>query len=70
MIKGNWLLGYGSIEGIGQALSGIARRTPYESKMELAAADLRANYSLFRDDFMNFFPELRMHALTILSSRN
>ena len=69
MIRGNWLLGYGTVEGIGQALSGMARRTPYESKMELAAGDLRENYDAFKSDFMKFFPELRTYALSILSSR-
>ena len=68
MIKGNWLLGYGTVEGIGQALSGMARRTPYESKMELAAGDLRDNYEVFKSDFMNFFPELRAYAISILSN--
>src|SRR5215216_5596818 len=36
MIKGNWLVNYGQTEGIHRALSGMARRTPYHSKMEEA----------------------------------
>jgi len=59
MIKGNWLLNYAQQEGIHQALSGMARRTPYESKMELASADLRKNFKDFEDEFNLFFPELR-----------
>jgi acyl carrier protein phosphodiesterase len=69
MVRGNWLVGYGTIDGIGQALSGMARRTPFESKMEEAAVDLKDNYELFRLDFMNFFPELRTYVLSILNSR-
>lgn len=69
MIRGNWLLGYGTIEGIGQALTGMAHRTPYESRMEEAADDLRANYTDFGNDFTNFFPELRAYSLSLLNSR-
>ena len=69
MIRGNWLVGYGTIDGIGQALSGMARRTPYQSKMEQAADDLRENYELFEHDFLNFFPELRTHALSTITAR-
>jgi acyl carrier protein phosphodiesterase len=69
MIRGNWLLGYSTIEGIGQALSGMARRTPYVSRMEEAADDLRENYTDFGNDFMNFFPDLRAYSLSLLNSR-
>jgi acyl carrier protein phosphodiesterase len=69
MIRGNWLVGYGSIDGIGQALSGMARRTPYQSRMEEAETDLRNNYDAFAGDFMSFFPELRTYSLSILNSR-
>ena len=69
MIRGNWLLGYSTVEGIGQALSGMARRTPYDSKMEQAAGDLRSDYELFYRDFVSFFPELRDYSLSILNSR-
>jgi acyl carrier protein phosphodiesterase len=58
MIKGNWLVNYSKLEGIHRALSGMARRTPYESKMDEATEDLRLNYSGFEKEFMQFFPEL------------
>ena len=59
MIKGNWLVSYSNPEGIHRALSGMARRTPYESKMEEATVDLVASYELFKSEFDAFFPELK-----------
>src|SRR5690242_14530239 len=56
MIKGNWLVSYAKPEGIHKALSGMARRTPYESKMDEATIDLVASYELFKTEFDNFFP--------------
>lgn len=61
MIKGNWLVNYAHIDGIHRALSGMARRTPYESRMEEAARDLRAHYSDFQAEFADFFPSLQQH---------
>jgi acyl carrier protein phosphodiesterase len=62
MIKGNWLVNYSSTEGIHRALSGMARRTPYESKMEQSVEDLRENYDDFKNEFEKFFPELNSFA--------
>ena len=58
MIKGNWLVSYAEPEGIHRALSGMAARTPYESGMEKAGEMLGAHYSDFRQEFLEFFPEL------------
>lgn len=58
MIKGNWLVNYSKTEGIHQALSGMARRTPYESKMDEATVDLVNSYDLFKAEFDIFFPQL------------
>ena len=62
MIRGNWLVSYGDIKGIHRALSGMASRTPYESKMEVASEDLRKYYNEFNDEFKRFFPELKKFA--------
>lgn len=62
MIKGNWLVNYAKTEGIHRALSGMARRTPYESKMEQSVEDLRENYNDFKHEFEKFFPELSSFA--------
>ncbi len=58
MIKGNWLVNYSKLEGIQRALSGMARRTRFESKMEESVVDLEKNYENFKMEFEDFFPGL------------
>src|SRR5688572_3169104 len=58
MINGNWLLNYAQIEGIQRALSGMARRTRFDSKMDESVNELRKYYSEFNSEFQLFFPEL------------
>ncbi len=58
MKDGNWLYNYSKIEGIHQALSGMARRTKFNSKMEYAVEDLRIHYSEFEEEFTSFFKDL------------
>jgi len=69
MISGNWLVGYSKIEGVHKALSGMASRTPYESRMELASTDLREHYDLFASEFSEFFPQLKAFCEEYLTSR-
>jgi acyl carrier protein phosphodiesterase len=59
MIKGNWLVNYATLEGIHRALSGMTRRTPYESKMDESVSDLKENYEEFKKEFVTFFPALQ-----------
>ncbi len=59
IIRGNWLYNYSRIEGIHRALSGMSKRTPYESKMDEAVLDLQKFYAEFEDEFSRFFPELQ-----------
>jgi acyl carrier protein phosphodiesterase len=61
MVQGNWLVSYSRIDGIHRALSGMARRTSFESHMELAADDLRQHYDEFHAHFQEFFPELKVY---------
>jgi acyl carrier protein phosphodiesterase len=61
MIKGNWLLNYAELEGIHRALTGMTRRTPYESRMDESISELRENYEEFKSEFEAFFPELKSH---------
>ena len=68
MINGNWLVNYNKVEGIHQALSGMARRTPFKSKMEEAVNDLRNNYDDFKKEFMEFFPQLEGFCKEFLSN--
>lgn len=62
MINGNWLANYAKIEGIHRALSGMSRRTKFESKMDEASEDLKNHYSDFEKEFFSFFPELKKFA--------
>lgn len=68
MSRDNWLLGYAKIEGIHRALSGMARRTSFRSKMEQAVEDLEEHYDVFEKEFLKFFPELKSHAEDFLKS--
>ena len=70
MVKGNWLVNYAKIEGIQKALSGMARRARFESKMEESTIELKNNYSDFEVDFFSFFPDLKKFASDWLKSAN
>ena len=67
MIKGNWLVNYSKLEGIHRALSGMAKRTPYKSKMEESVKDLERNYEDFKKEFEDFFPQLHEFSKKLLS---
>ncbi|NBW37446.1 MAG: DUF479 domain-containing protein [Cytophagia bacterium] len=58
IIRGNWLVNYAKVEGIQRALSGMARRTTFVSKMEESVKDLEEFYEDFKGEFQVFFPEL------------
>jgi acyl carrier protein phosphodiesterase len=62
MIRGNWLVNYAELKGIEQALSGMTRRTAYESKMNESIEDLKTSYPEFENEFEMFFPELKKWA--------
>jgi acyl carrier protein phosphodiesterase len=59
MIKGNWLVNYSKIDGIHRALSGMSRRTRFDSKMDEASEDLKNHYADFESEFFLFFPDLQ-----------
>ena len=58
MVEGDWLVGYSTIDGIGQALTGLSRRATFNSKMELAAYDLEKEFKSYEKEFEQFFPNL------------
>lgn len=58
MIKDNWLLNYAKIDGIRRALSGMSRRTKFDSKMDESVADLSDSYDEFQTEFSLFFTDL------------
>jgi acyl carrier protein phosphodiesterase len=70
MAKGNWLVGYASIAGIHRALSGMAQRTTYNSRMNEAAEDLQASYQDYKNEFEIFFPDLQRWAKEWLENHN
>ena len=67
MTKGNWLVNYARLEGIERALTGMARRSKHESKMELAVNDLVNHYDEFTEEFSTFFPELQQHCKIVIT---
>jgi acyl carrier protein phosphodiesterase len=69
MISGNWLVNYAQLEGIHRALSGMASRTSFVSKMEQAVNDLRTHYPDFKKEFEEFFPLLDTMAQKFIANR-
>jgi acyl carrier protein phosphodiesterase len=67
MINGNWLVNYGRIDGIQRALSGITRRSKFDSKMNEAVVELENFYKEFDTEFQEFFPLLKKEADRFLS---
>ena len=58
MIERNWLLNYATIQGIGNALTGLSKRVSFENKMDQSVHDLQERYGEFENDFNEFFPQL------------
>lgn len=65
MIPQNWLLNYKTIEGINKTLTGMSRRTKFESRMEFAAAHLDLHYAAFEKEFEAYFEELRSYVTVV-----
>lgn len=68
MVRQNWLVAYGTFDGLLQALTGIGRRT-HISNMPDAINDLKEKYQVFDEDFSAFFPQLMEFARTYLLSK-
>lgn len=58
MQQHDWLTSYRSMEGIERAFHGLARRATFESGMEKATVDLKKDFHLYEEEFLQFFPEL------------
>lgn len=65
MQRQNWLESYAQVQGIGQALEGMSRRTTFASGMETAVAELQVNYDFYLADFRAFFPELEQYVAEV-----
>lgn len=68
MVKQNWLVNYARIEGIHRALTGMSRRSKFDSKMEEASIDLKRDYELYENEFAEFFPSLMNYCSNWLSN--
>ncbi|MBI4945711.1 MAG: DUF479 domain-containing protein [Bacteroidetes bacterium] len=62
-MRTNRMVSYATIEGIGETLYGMSRRTTFKSNMELSVNNLKENYPLFENEFREFFEEARMFAV-------
>ena len=58
MIAGDWLFNYKFLYGIEWALKGMARRTKFNSNMEIAHLELKKNKNKYELEFTDFFPDL------------
>lgn len=67
MIQQNWLVNYTKFEGIQRTLSGMARRTSFQSNMEKAVVELKEHYTLFENEFLAFFADIEKHIREINS---
>jgi acyl carrier protein phosphodiesterase len=61
MITQNWLVGYRDLNVLQKVFNGMSRRTSHPSGMENAIQDLKADYSLYENEFRAFFPEIIQH---------
>ena len=56
-LRTNLLVSYASVEGIGEVLLGMSRRTTFKSNMEFAVEDLKKYYLEFGNEFKLFFQD-------------
>jgi len=57
----NALVNYAKTEGVERVLQGMARRTRFKSGMEHATIELLKDYTLYEQEFKEFFPDLVKH---------
>jgi len=61
MAQGDWLTSYATIEGIGRALAGLARRVPQGAPMIGSERVLAEHIDLYRAEFDAFLPDLQQN---------
>jgi acyl carrier protein phosphodiesterase len=54
----NWLTGYGDLDGIRRALTGMSKRTKFDSKMETAHLFLDQHHEYLKVHFGDFFEDV------------
>jgi len=65
MIPQNWLLNYKTVAGINKTLTGMSKRTKFESRMDEAAIYLDRYYADFENEFNEYFEELRTYVSVV-----
>lgn len=55
MVKENWLENYQNFDGIQRTLTGLSKRARFENKMHLSLFELKANYELYNNEFIDCF---------------
>lgn len=59
MESGNWLVNYGSRQGLERTFFGMSRRASFDNEMDEAVAQMFKHYEKFEDEFRRYFPLLR-----------
>ena len=65
MIPQNWLLNYKTVAGINKTLTGMSKRTKFDSRMDEAAIYLDRYYADFEQEFNEYFEELRRYVSVV-----
>ena len=68
MVVHNILESYGSIDEITTVLTQMAKRTRFESNMELAGNELVRGYRYYESEFREFMPELQYYSKQALAT--
>lgn len=58
MIRDDWFLRYATLEGVEKILSQMSRRTSFTSKLHHSVRELELDYEDFKNEFLEFFPDL------------
>ncbi|WP_113925847.1 acyl carrier protein phosphodiesterase [Cognataquiflexum aquatile] len=58
----NWLAGYGELDGIRRAMTGMAKRAKFNSKMETAHVFLDQHHEYLKVHFGDFFEDIVSHS--------
>ena len=66
MRKQAWLQNYQSLDGVALTLSRVARRSPRTSAIENSMDDLTDHYDELEQHFLDFYPDARSYAATLL----
>lgn len=66
MMRGDWLNTYATLEGIGGALAGLARRVPAGMPMTGSEKVLAENREVYTNEFRSFMRDIKAHVAPLL----